>query len=447
MASGSTVGLSCSVVFTTHTQYPLPSQKFMIPTSWKRFHLSQLINKALSLTKPIPFDFLVKGDLLRTSLGDWCAENDFSEEETLEIEYIESIMPPQKMSDIPHEDWVSSVSCKLAGYFLTASYDGYIRGFDYSQKLTFSALAHAAPITSLCVIPTHGHEDELSYTIATSSHDLTAQITRLSLSSESEPKSETQTLAKLHLHTAPVSSIAADPSGNHLLTSSWDTLIGLWDTTVPLTDEVPEAPINDREKKKRRKLNGGTNDSAEKAKRKAPTMVLKSHTARVSRVVFGNSGSENTAYSCGFDSTVRVWDVESGVCTHTITSSEKPFLDIALNADGHTALAASTDRTVTLYDVRQGSFSTSGTTSSGSLLHAAMPSCLATGSTPHQVFSGAYDGVVRLWDLRSLKSAVTSFKAWEGRKKVLSIDWMRGMVGVGGEGGLEVWKAIEDLHS
>ncbi|GAW00293.1 microtubule-associated protein ytm1 [Lentinula edodes] len=87
----------------------------MIPTSWKRFHLSQLINKALALVKPIPFDFLVKGELLRTSLGGWCTENNIGEEETLEVEYIESVMPPQKMSDIPHDDWVSSVSCQMAG--------------------------------------------------------------------------------------------------------------------------------------------------------------------------------------------------------------------------------------------------------------------------------------------------------------------------------------------
>ena len=70
----------------------------------------------------------------------------------------------------------------------------------------------------------------------------------------------------------------------------------------------------------------------------------------------------------------------------------------------------------------------------------------------HQLVTGAYDGVVRLWDLRSTKSAVAAFKAWEdgkgkgadqGPKKVLSVDWARGMVGVGGEGGDEVWKVGE----
>jgi len=79
MASTSNVGLSHPVLFTTKTPYPLPSQKFMIPATWKRYQLSQLINKALSLSKPIPFDFLVRGEILRVSLGEWCAEKGVGE--------------------------------------------------------------------------------------------------------------------------------------------------------------------------------------------------------------------------------------------------------------------------------------------------------------------------------------------------------------------------------
>lgn len=69
------------VTFRTETAYPLPSQKFMIPTTWKRYQLSQLINKALGLdkTKPIPFDFLVRGELLSTTLNEWCKENGVGE--------------------------------------------------------------------------------------------------------------------------------------------------------------------------------------------------------------------------------------------------------------------------------------------------------------------------------------------------------------------------------
>jgi len=55
--------------------------------------------------------------------------------------------------------------------------------------------------------------------------------------------------------------------------------------------------------------------------------------------------------------------------------------------------------------------------------------------------SGAYDGAARIWDLRSVKGAtpVASFKAWDGDKKVLGVDWkIGGIVGIAGEGGMGV---------
>ncbi|KAF5328371.1 hypothetical protein D9619_013242 [Psilocybe cf. subviscida] len=429
MASSSADMVSQPAVFTTQTQYPLPTQKFMIPTSWKRYQLSQLVNKALALDKPIPFDFLVRGELLYTTLAEWCTENGVGEEETLEIEYIESVMPPQKMTQFPHEDWVSAVSCEIEGHFITASYDGQLRAFDYSKNLLSTTAAHTAPITSLSIV---SHEAS-TYTVATSSQDLTAQLMQIDLTSSSPA----QVLTSLHLHTAPVASVSSNSAGTHLLTVSWDGLIGLWDTTVPTEDEVPEPVLNERDRKKRRKIEAG---STSKPRRKAPLMVLKSHTARVSKALFAHDAGK--AYSCGFDSTVRTWDTEHGVCENTINASEKPFTDFTLTQDGQGAIAVSTDRSMTLFDLRAASALSAV---AATFTHPTTPSCVATcESNWHQVVTGAYDGVVRVWDLRSTKAAMATFKAWDGGKKVLSVDWRRGVVGVGGEGGLEVWKVGEE---
>lgn len=120
-------------------------------------------------------------------------------------------------------------------------------------------------------------------------------------------------------------------------------------------------------------------------------------------------------------------------------AAEKPFLDMAMTNDGHNALVTSTDRTTTLYDFRASTIA-----AQVSLLHAATPSCVSLGESENQAVTGAYDGIVRLWDMRSTKAAMAAFKAWDGTKKVLSVDWKRGMVGVGGEGGFEVWKVGEE---
>ena len=42
----------------------------MIPASWRRFQLSQLINTALGITHIVPFDFLIHGVLLGGSLSE-----------------------------------------------------------------------------------------------------------------------------------------------------------------------------------------------------------------------------------------------------------------------------------------------------------------------------------------------------------------------------------------
>lgn len=218
---------------------------------------------------------------------------------------------------------------------LTASYDGQIRAFNHSKQLVASTLAHSGPITSICVIPPSSlgvDGGDGGIVVGSASHDLTARITRLRLSDspgdvQMDDSFDTQTLASLHLHTAPVSSIAASPTGSHLLTSSWDGLIGVWDTTIPKSNEVDVRVITDGRRKRRK-----VDSSAENGKTKAPVIVMKSHTARVSQVIFAGAKGEH-AVSCGFDSTVRVWDVDTGICAHTVVSIfTHPFVsEIQLN--------------------------------------------------------------------------------------------------------------------
>ena len=92
---------------------------------------------------------------------------------------------------------------------------------------------------------------------------------------------------------------------------------------------------------------------------------------------------------------------------------------------------------VSVLDLRA---STTTTTSASALSHPAMPSTLAAHPTDERrAMSGAYDGIVRVWDIRSVKAPVASFKSEKGGK-VLSVDWGKGIGALGGEDGVEVWK-------
>merc|ERR1712093_773119 len=95
--------------------YTIPPAKFLVPASWRRFHLSELINKVLDNASPIPFDFLIDQTLLRSSLGAYCQATGTSEEVVLEVEFLPSTLPPQLESTLPSEDWVSDVSVAVRG--------------------------------------------------------------------------------------------------------------------------------------------------------------------------------------------------------------------------------------------------------------------------------------------------------------------------------------------
>ena len=151
--------------------------------------------------------------------------------------------------------------------------------------------------------------DEDRLLVVTASHDRTARISSISLNGA---QTTSTPLATLYLHDAPIADVAASQDGGSILTAGWDGLIGLWSAEIPETDEVPLETIAAPERKKRRKVQEGGS-----VKTKAPSAVLRSHTARVSAVEFA-AGAGGNAVSCGFDSTVRTWDVERGLCSHTI---------------------------------------------------------------------------------------------------------------------------------
>lgn len=113
------------VPITLHTaQHTLsiPSIPYLIPTSWRRSQLSTLVNRLLqqdgadaTTTKSIPFDFIINGELLRTSLSQYLASKGLTEESTVEIEYVRSTLPPTFTAAFEHDDWVSGVDAGRDG--------------------------------------------------------------------------------------------------------------------------------------------------------------------------------------------------------------------------------------------------------------------------------------------------------------------------------------------
>ena len=56
--------------------------------------------------------------------------------------------------------------------------------------------------------------------------------------------------------------------------------------------------------------------------------------------------------SASFDSTVRLWDIEHGVCIHTLTRHQEPVYSVAFSPDGAFLASGSFDKCVHIWNVQ-----------------------------------------------------------------------------------------------
>ena len=115
--------------------------------------------------------------------GEVCIDADnlvaWQDTRTLEIEYFESVMPPQRMAMVPLENWISSISSRISPYasslymllwhsnalcsrpFLPGWYDGHIHLSDFAQQLGQGCLSvagthylslHSSRVARICCV-------------------------------------------------------------------------------------------------------------------------------------------------------------------------------------------------------------------------------------------------------------------------------------------------------
>ncbi|KAM0791995.1 hypothetical protein ACM66B_007107 [Microbotryomycetes sp. NB124-2] len=447
---------------TKDAKYAVPPTKFLIPASWRRFHLSELINKVLETSSPVPFDFLINSTLLRTTLGQYCLDSNTSEEVTLEIEYLPSTLPPKLESTIPAQDWISDVSLARQGSILSASYAGTLSLLSSSSTEPATFSGHSQAVLSSCYI-----DDSFSGTngyswAASGGMDRIARVWQYqtpSVSDASTSIAAPETLYTLHLHSSSVSSVRGRALASshaqtspHLVTAGWDGLIGLWDLTPGVNEsdepvaEDDEIENGDARRKKRRK------QVATKSKAKAPINVLRGHEGKVSSAIFDHS-SATTAYSAGWDHSVRSWDLETGGEIASKTS-DKVIYSLAQMATPNLLATGTADRQICFFDLRTSQESSAPISQNISLTmlgHTSVVSSVKNHPTkPLMLVSGSFDGTVRVWDARSPKQSLfvlnmpTLEDAASPVDKVMAVDWDGERIVAGGQGSkLVQWRVSE----
>lgn len=357
------------------------------------------MNRLLETNKPIPLEFLINGQFLRTSLDEFLTQNGISAETTLSVEYVKALIPPLYVASYEHDDWVSSVdilssssdAAKWAGStpdavvrnrILSGSYDGVLRVWNESSEVTATRSGHSASVKSAKFLSPSQ--------IVSSSIDRTLRLWKYD-DSDTGSSTLTPTL-ELYGHSASVDNLAVHGPSSRILSASSDHTLGLWSSRKSEAPSAPETLLP--ASNKRRKLS-----TSNSAPRRGPLSLLTGHTAPVSDICF-DARDPTIAYSSSWDHSVKTWDLPTSTCVDTRTTAQSLF-SICHLPDASLLATGTSARHITLVDPRASATTISAMTLRG---HSnAVVSLARDPNSSYQLVSGSHDGTCRVWDIRSVR--------------------------------------------
>ncbi|GFT72088.1 ribosome biogenesis protein WDR12 homolog [Nephila pilipes] len=408
---------------TREEDYAIPDSVLSVPDNVTAKELNLLVNSLLFPEKSEndgkEFDFLLLGELIRTTLSEHLETKNATSEQVHEIEYFIKYPAPSPENSLIHDDWVSGVNA-MNKWILSGCYDAtvHIWGIDGEHKLTIPV--HGAPVKSVAWVKYE--EDE--YTFISTSHDETAILWQWN--------QHTNAVDCIHVckgHQRSVDCVAVSEDTKKFATGSYDQMVKIWST-----DNESENVGGDDDKKRFKADNL-------KAKTKIPLVTLSKHTDGVTGVQWI---AADRLLTCSLDCTLRLWDLNYSVADNGKNGSSA-FLDISYSPLSKLVVSGSSDRHIRLWDTRS---EEQTMVKSVYTSHSLWVTSVAWSPVDeYQFVSGSMDSLVKLWDTRSFKTPLFDISGHED--KVFAIDWsLRNFVISGGaDNHIKMYKFQDHLFS
>jgi len=374
-----------------------------------------LVNNLLETAKPIPFEFLINGQFLRTSIDDLLTLNGISSETTLSVEYVRALIPPTHVTSFDHDDWVSSVdvlsSTSLVASWgprdthssgdgariLSAGYDGLLRVWSTSAQLlavseSGSTVGQPQPIKAAAFLS--------STQVVSAGNDRSIRIWDYQATDTTGPNAPSGMTPCLELygHQASVDAIAVHAPTSRILSASSDHSVGIWTLRKTDAPSAPESllPSAFPGANKRRKIDG---TPLPPTPQRGPLQLLKGHAGPTTDVTFA-AADPTVGYSTSWDHTLVTWDLATGTVVSTRRTLH-PLLCVTEMPDLRLLAAGSSARHLSMIDPRVDARDVAGVTLRGHTNAVVTAACEP--NKPWGLISGSHDGTCRIWDLRSVR--------------------------------------------
>ena len=157
----------------------------------------------------------------------------------------------------------------------------------------------------------------------------------------------------------PLSSVRANSKGSRLITAGWDGCVAIWSAE----EGKEEQREVERTKKRRKAVNGSAAEGVVDTTtsfltplshlwHSPPANILDktpSTNSRVSAALWGDE--KDTAFSAGWNGSVRQWDVTTGAATNTKTADKVILCMDKMQGSNATLVTGHMDRSAAMWDM------------------------------------------------------------------------------------------------